>query len=515
MTNAPDRISVVEYGMRRTIITAALTLATLLEIVDVTIVNVALPNIQGNFGASVDEIAWIGTGYIIANVIVIPLTPWLQRRFGRKQYYAASILLFTAASVFCGLSGSLGELVFWRIIQGVGGGGLISTSQAILRETYPFEEQGKAAGIFSMGVIVGPTIGPTLGGVITDNLSWRWAFFVNLPLGLIAAGLVIAFLRNPEAPRKIAGDIVGLALLAVGIGSLQYVLDQGQRKDWFDDTSITAFSCTALIGLIEFVLWELRTAKPIVELRVLRYPTVWAGSLLGMVLGISLYGTVLVLPLYTQGSLGFTATLSGMLLVMRAGAVLLCTPPIAILVQRGKLDTRVLVASGFMSIGISNLMLAAITTTQTPFWAFFGTLALSGVGLSQIFVPLTFSVLGSVSAREIPAAAAFFNLSRQLGGSIAIAVLVTILARDAAAYQERLSAGIAFSSPSVARYIQRQGSLSQDTRIHLYRLVQGQALVLAYADTARFTGYVSLLLAPLALILRRPRGAPTAAIAAE
>src|SRR5580704_1325384 len=195
--------SVVEYGRRRALVTAAIITATLLEIVDVTIVNVALPNIQGNFGASVDQAAWIGTGYIIANVIVIPLTPWLALRFGRRQYYAASIALFTFASLMCGLSGSLSQLVFWRIVQGLGGGGLISTSQAILRETYPDSEQGKAAGIFAMGVIVGPTIGPTLGGIITDNLSWRWAFFVNLPLGIAAMTLVLMFLRNPERPRRL------------------------------------------------------------------------------------------------------------------------------------------------------------------------------------------------------------------------------------------------------------------------------------------------------------------------
>jgi MFS transporter, DHA2 family, multidrug resistance protein len=486
-------------------VTLAITIATLLEIVDVTIVNVALPNIQGNFGASVDEIAWVGTGYIIANVIVIPLTPWLQRRFGRKQYYAASIILFTVASMACGLSQSLGALIFWRVVQGLGGGGLISTSQAILRETYPHNEQGKAAGIFSLGVIMGPTIGPTLGGFITDQFSWRWAFFVNLPLGIIAAALVIALLRNPEEPRKLALDAPGLAFLALGVGSLQYVLDQGQRKDWFDDTGITIFTGLACIGIVAFTVRELQADKPIVDLHILRRPTVWAGSLLGMVLGISLYGTVLILPLYTQGSLGFTATLSGLLLVMRAGTVMLFTPPIAIMVQRGKADTRWLIASGFAMIGVSNLMLASVTTTQSSFWTFFGALALSGAGLSQIFVPLTFTVLTGVEPRDVPAAAAFFNLSRQLGGSVAIAVLVTILSRDVAMYHEQLGAGISLSSPAVMRYVQEQGGLTEMTRSKLDALVNGQASVLAYADTARFTGFTSLLLMPLAFVLRRPK----------
>jgi DHA2 family multidrug resistance protein len=502
---APSSQSVIEYGRRRTIVTLAIVIATLLEIVDVTIVNVALPNIQGNFGASVTQAAWIGTGYIIANVIVIPITPWLQRRFGRKQYYAASIILFTIASMFCGLSASLNELVFWRILQGLGGGGLISTSQAILRETYPMNEQGKAAGIFAVGVIMGPTLGPTLGGIITDNLNWRWAFFINVPLGILATVLVLLYLRNPEKARALPLDALGLALLAVGIGSLQYVLDQGEQKDWFGDQSILIAAWLAGLGLLAFVYWERRTSQPIVNFSVLRYRTVWAGSLLGMVLGISLYGSVLILPQYTQGTLGFTATLSGMLLVMRAGAIMLLTPPTAALVQQGRIDTRWLVAAGFIVIGISNFMLASVTTTQSGFWTFFWALALSGVGLSQIFVPLSITVMASVQGRDVPAASAFFNLSRQLGGSIAIAVLVTILARNSALHHDQLASDITLRSPAVVAYLQSEGGLSERTRTSLNTIINTQARVLAYADTARFTGFISLLLAPLAIILRRPK----------
>jgi MFS transporter, DHA2 family, multidrug resistance protein len=498
--------NVVEYGWRRALVTVAIVTATLLEIVDVTIVNVALPNIEGNFGVSVDQAAWIGTGYIIANVIVIPLTPWLQRRFGRKQYYAASIALFTFASVMCGLSGSLGALVFWRLLQGLGGGGLLSTSQAILRETYPAAEMGKAAGIFSMGVIVGPTVGPTLGGFITDQLSWRWAFFVNLPTGLLALGLVIWLLRNPEPPRKLPLDWVGLGFLAVGIGSLQYVLDMGQRNDWFDDRSIVTCSFLAVVGLCAFVLWELRWQRPIVDLHVLRYPSVAAGSILGMVLGISLYGSVLILPQYVQGSLGFTATLSGELLVFRAGAVMLVTPLVAALAGKGKVDARAFVLCGFLLLGISNWLLANVTTTQSDFWTFFVPLFLSGLGLAQIFVPLTISVLASVEQREIPAAAAFFNLARQVGGSIAIAVLVTILARANAIHHTELGSEITLSAPPVAAYERAHGGEhSRQAASDLNRIVSQQAAVISYADTARTVAVISIVLAPLAFILSRPK----------
>jgi MFS transporter, DHA2 family, multidrug resistance protein len=508
-----DSSDVIEYGARRAVVTLAIIIATLLEIVDVTIVNVALPNIQGNFGASVEQAAWIGTGYIIANVIVIPITPWLQLRFGRKQYYAASIALFTVASLMCGLSGSLSQLVFWRIVQGLGGGGLISTSQAILRETYPVAEQGKAQGIFSMGVIVGPTIGPTLGGFITDQLSWRWAFFVNLPLGLLAIVLVILFLRNPAPPKKMTLDGIGLGLLAIGIGSLQYVLDQGQQKDWFDDPSIVTCGILAVAGIASFVAWELRSGRPVVDLHVLRYRSVAAGSVLGMVLGISLYGSVLILPQYVQNSLGFTATLSGELLVMRAGAVMLLTPLSAFLAMRSGVDTRLLIAAGFVLLGISNLMLANVTTTQTPFWAFFWPLAISGIGLSQIFVPLSISVLGSLPPKDIPGASAFFNLSRQIGGSVAIAVLVTILARSNAVHHAELASQMTLASPAVATYVAAHGGPgASGARAGLNALVTEQAAVLAYADTARVTAAITLALVPCVFLLRRPRRAAGASV---
>lgn len=497
---------VIEYGWRRALVTIAIVVATLLEIVDVTIVNVALPNIQGNFGASVDQAAWIGTGYIIANVIVIPITPWLAQRFGRRQYYAASIAIFTIASIACGLSQSLEQLVFWRIVQGLGGGGLVSTSQAILRETFPANEQGKAMGIFSMGVIVGPTVGPTLGGVITDQLSWRWAFFINVLPAVLALVIVMSMLRNPEKPKRLSLDYVGLGLLAIGIGSLQYVLDQGQQKDWFDDGSIVACSLAAVVGLVAFVFWEIRHPRPIVNLGVLRYRSVAMGSILGMVLGVSLYGSVLILPQLVQGSLGFTATLSGELLVFRAGAAMILTPIAAVLASRNKIDPRFLVFSGFVMIGISNFMLADVTTTQAGFWTFFASLFVSGLGLAQIFVPLTLSVLGAVQPRDISGASAFFNLARQVGGSVAIALLVTLLARANATHHTELAAGVTLGRAPVAAYVDAHGGMGSElARGGLNRIVTQQAAILSYADTARLVGAISLALAPLAFLLTRPK----------
>jgi DHA2 family multidrug resistance protein len=414
------------------LITLAIVTATLLEIVDVTIVNVALPNIQGNFGASVDQAAWIGTGYIIANVIVIPLTPWLQRRFGRRQYYAASIAIFLVASIMCGLSGSLEELVFWRIVQGLGGGGLISTSQAILRETYPLAEQGQGAGgIFSMGVIVGPTLGPVLGGFITDQLSWRWAFFINVLPGILAIAIVLAMLRNPEKPTKMPLDYIGLGI-SRGRDRLAAVRArsrpaQGLVRRRFDRDVHDRRGARP----VAFVIWELRQARPIVNSgRACVTARLRPAASSGMVLGISLYGSVLILPQYVQGSLGFTATLSGEMLVFRAGTIHAAHPVRGDAGLEG--DGRCALAGRMRLRADRDFELHAgdVTTTGSDFWTFFWALALSGVGLAQIFVPLTVSVLSSVQPRDIPGAAAFFNLSRQIGGSIAIAVLVTILARD-------------------------------------------------------------------------------------
>lgn len=505
MVDAPGREDVVEHGLRRAIVTTGIIVATLLEIVDVTIVNVALPNIMGGMGVNIEQVAWIGTGYIIANVIVIPITPWLQMRFGRKQYYLASLLIFTIASFMCGLSNSLTELVFWRIIQGAGGGGLISTSQAILVDTFPRSQRGLSSAIFGMGVVVGPTLGPWIGGLIVDNASWREAFFVNVPLGIVTMFLLAAYLRNPEQPRKIPLDFVGLGLLAAGIGSLQYVLDQGNQRDWFDDGSITLFTAVSVTALSAFVIFELFVAKrPIVDLRILHYRSVAAGSLLGMCLGISLYGTVLVLPQYVQGSLGFPATYSGLMLMMRALPMLVLMPVSARLAMSGRIDTRWQVGIGFACVGISNLLLATVTTAGSAFWSFLIPLVLSGFGLSQIFVPLTLSIINSVDIRDIPSSTAFFNVARQLGGSIAIAVLVTFLTRQGATYQSSLASEITLHRTAISQFVtQHGGALGAASQLN--GLVVGQSMILAYADTSRLTAYITLLITPLVLVMSRPQ----------
>ena len=503
---------VVERGLRRVIVSVAVIAATLLEIIDTTIVNVSLPNIQGNFGVAVDEAAWVVTGYIIANVVVIPITPWLAARFGRRQYFFASIVIFTIASLMCGLSNSFGDLVFWRIVQGLGGGGLISTSQAILRDTYTLREQGKAQGIFAMGVIVGPALGPVLGGWITDNLNWHWIFYINIPVGIVAGTLIWMYLRNPSEPQYKKLDWVGLLLLAIGLGSMQYVLEQGQQYDWFDDGNIRLFTFVSIAGLASFVWWTLRSKIPVVDLHVLRLRQVAAGSLLGAVLGVSLYGSILVLPQYLQNSLDFTATLSGLTILVRAAAVMIFTPITAMLAGRGIVDVRVSTGVGFVLLAISNWMLASVTTPESSFGTLVFSLVISGIGLSQIFVPLSIAVLGGVPDKEVPSTSAFFNLSRQIGGSVATAILVTLLVRGFTIHQTELAGTQTLHHAPTAQYVQNRGERSASTALQsLGNVVVGQAAVQSYADTSRWVAIITIALTPLVLLLNKPRPGVVAA----
>lgn len=506
MFNPTYESPVVEHGWRRSIISIAVITATLLEIIDVTIVNVSLPNIQGNFGVGVDLGAWVVTAYLIANVVVIPLNPWFAARFGRRQYFFSSIVIFTIASLMCGLSNSLGQLVFWRLIQGLGGGGLIATSQAILRDTYGIKEQGKAQGVFAMGVIVGPALGPVIGGWITDHWNWHWIFFVNIPVGITAATLIWNFLRNPAEPQYRKLDWIGLLLMCIGLGSMQFVLENGQQYDWFDDARIRWFAFLSVTGLGSFIWWTLRSAIPVVDLRVLRLRQVAAGSVLGAVLGVSLYGSIIILPQYLINSLGFTATLSGATVMIRAAAVAAFTPFTAFLAGRGLVDPRLQAAIGFVLLATSNWLLGSITTPVSDFHSLIFPLILSGIGLAQIFVPLSVAVIGSVPDKEVPSTAAFFNLSRQIGGSVAAAVLITLLVRGFTIHQTELAATQNLASLPTSQFVLGQGGVQNRVTMERLRiLVSAQSAVQSYADTSRWVAVITLSLAPLVLLLRRPR----------
>jgi DHA2 family multidrug resistance protein len=421
---------VVEYGLRRVLVVTGVMLAALLLTLDSTIVNVALPTIQGNLGASIDEGTWVVTAYIISAVVVIPLTPWLQRRFGRKQYYLVSIAGFTLASLACGLAGSIEELIFFRVVQGVFGGGLLATSQVILRDTFPPTQLGVSQSIYTLGAVVGPSSGPTIGGLLTDNASWRWVFDVNVLPGIVSITLLFLLLRNPAPPERLGFDGLGLALLATGLGSLQFVLDEGERKDWFDDASIVACSALAAVGLTAFALWEALGAKrPIVDLRTLARRSIAIGCLVAMVNAVVVFGQLLIMPQYLTNVLGFTATDDGILLALRALPVLLLTIPVGFSVNSGRVDPRWLIAGGLGAAGSGVLGLAYVTTSATPFETVVPWLLLTGTGMSLIFTPLLVAVLRGVPVADTAKAGAFISLALNLGGSMASASLVTLLDR--------------------------------------------------------------------------------------
>ncbi len=486
----------VEYGLRRWLIVVGVMSATLLQVLDATIVNVALPTIQGNLGANFDQGAWIVTGYIIAAVIVIPLTPWLQQMFGRRQYYVAAIVGFTLTSALCGFAQSLDQLIFFRILQGLCGGGLISTGQAIMRDTFPAKEIGKSQALVSLGAIVGPSLGPTLGGILTDALSWNWIFYINIIPGIIAAILVASLLRNPEGRGKPSVDGLGLGLLATGLGSLQYVLDEGERNDWLNDPTIAFLSALSVGALAVFVWWELRVKNPIVDLRILKNRTVAAGCLLAMTLAFSLFGGVILAPQFQQTFLNFTATLSGESILLRAAAIAAMTPVTLFLLMRAKWQPRVLLGVGFIIVAIANLMNAQIITTDSNFWTFAFVLILGGIGFGMLFVPLSVAVLNSVAGPDTQKATSLLSLCQQLGGSVSTAMLVTLLDRRSAQHLDTLAGTITRNSIAATQF------LAHAPAALLARIVAAQATTMAFADAFYFLGVLTLVLAPLSLLLR-------------
>jgi DHA2 family multidrug resistance protein len=484
--------------LRRVLIVAGVMAAALMQTLDSTITNVALPNIQGNLGASQDEGTWIVTSYTIAAIVVIPLTPWLQNRFGRRNYFLASILGFTIASVFCGASTGLVQLIIWRVVQGAFGGGLLATGQAILRDTFPPSQLGASQGIFAIGAIMGPALGPPLGGLLVDNASWNWVFDINIAPGLFSSIVLLLLLKDPDKPLAGPIDIVGLMLLAAGLGSMQYVLTEGEQNYWFADPVIFVTSVVAVVSLTAFAFWEIYgTHVPVVDLRILRNRSVSAGSVLALALGAAVFGSTYTLPQFTQGPLGFTPTLSGMLFILRAVPIFLMTP---ILVRlTGKVDPRIFLGLGFLTIAIGTFLQAAITTSQASFWNFGLALALTGVGSAMLFIPLSIAVLGATTPAEGPKAGAFVNLSTQLGGSLAVAALAVFLDRRQSFHATILGANETLSNPNVHQF------LSDHSLGALSSVVNGQALILAYADATGAISIVCIVCAPLIFFMRKPK----------
>jgi DHA2 family multidrug resistance protein len=470
-------VSVVESGGRRLIIVLGVMLAALLQTLDATITNVALPNIQGNLGASTDEGTWVINGYTIAVVIVIPMIPWLQMTLGRKRYFLMCIAGFTAASFACGISSSIDELIAFRVVQGIFGAGLLATSQTILRDTFPPEQLGVSQGIFALGAIMGPALGPPLGGVLVDNANWNWVFDINIVPGIASFLILLAFLRDPTTPRRVPLDVPGLVLLVAGIGSLQYVLSEGERWDWLGDTNNCIAAAVGVVCIAGLIWRELTAKQPLVDLRAFRYRAVWGGFILALLIGGAIFGSTYTLPQFVQDSLNFTATLSGLLILMRAIPIGLATPFIARYV--GKVDARIFMAFGFFFMALGNYTQAMVTTLRSEFGTFVVPLMLTGVGAAMLFVPLTTAVLGGVPQHVGAKASAYVNLGTQLGGSIAIAALSTLVDRRTAFHLSVLAGSVTPGAPAVSNLPSADLHAGQ-----LFGIVNGQATILAYADVS-------------------------------
>ena len=510
----------------RWLILLGLITAAIMEVLDTTIVNVALPQMAGNLGATNQEIAWVSTSYILSNVVVLPMTAFLAARFGRRNYLSFSIILFIVASFFCGTSHTLGELVLWRLLQGAGGAALLSTAQATIRQIFPKEQQGMVQSIFIMGIIVAPTLGPTLGGWITDNFTWNWCFFINVPIGITSVFLVTTFLQDPPGPRSLTPvDWPGIGLLAVGLASLQYLLEEGEQKDWFQSPLIVRLSIVALVCLSIFVWWQLtpKNKHPVVDFHVLKNRTLAASIFLFIALGFGLYGGVYLYPLFTQTILRFSPTLTGLAL-MPGG---LATAFSAILCGRllgGKkplLDPRLLIYLGVSVFAISMWQLGHMTT-QSGIEDTRIALIIRGLGLGFLFAPINQVAYGELNPRYAQQASGLINLARQLGGSFGIAVLGTYVQHQAAVHRSDLVSKIAYSNPQLNLRLQymmegfmQHGYSSQAATQLAWKAmdydVTRQSLVLSYNDSFLLILATFLITAPAILVLRRPKPREVAA----
>ena len=499
----------------RYIIAITVTLAATMELIDTSIVNVAIPHMMGNLGATLDQIAWVSTGYIVANVIVLPITGWLSSFFGRRRYFAGSVALFTIASFFCGNSHSLADLVFWRVVQGLGGGALLSTAQAVLYEVFPPQEYGTAMAIFGVGVMVGPTLGPTLGGYITDVFSWPWVFYINIPFGFAALLLTLTYLRDSRFARRIGRvDWLGLGLLALGVGTLQTMLERGERADWFASREIVTYAVVSVTSLVTFVWHELSTEQPVVDLRILKSVQLAAGVGFGGMLGVALYATVFVLPVYLQQLQGFTANQTG--LVILPGALASAATMAVSARLSGTFDARISVAAGVSIFMVAMWQMSHFTTLSgQP--DFLWPMIWRGVGLGLVFVPLTNLALADLPMDRIPNGTGLFNLLRQLGGSVGIALSATLLTRFEATHHARLAENVTrfseltrdrlsgITSTLIGRGV-LPGVADHDAIAILDREVTRQALMLSFERIFLLFGLGFLLATPLLLLMRKGRG---------
>jgi DHA2 family multidrug resistance protein len=502
-----------EQSSNKWIITLTVMTGTVMSALDTSIVNVALPYMRGNLGATVEEITWVATGYILSNVIIMPITALLSARFGRKRWYLFSVVLFTLSSMLCGLARSLPPLVLFRVLQGIGGGALIPISQAILRETFPPEEQGMAMGLYGLGVVLGPAFGPTLGGWLTDHYSWPWIFYINVPIGLLNLLLISRYIQDPPYLQREKGkiDLAGLSLMILGLGALQLMLEKGQREDWFSSRFIILLTLVAAGSLALFVWRELAIRKPAVDLRLLKNLTFASGTLIGGGLGIGLYASLFMLPLFLQQLLGYPAFDSGLALMPRSLAMAVSMPLAGRLYNR--LGPRTLITTGLI-VNIASYWQLSRLSLEVGFWQIFFPQVTLGIGFGMIFVALSTVALSTVEKHRMTAATGLYNVIRQVAGSIGIAISATTLTRRETIYRSSLVSHLTPFSNTVRNWLTAAGGAlatrgqaptvaSQQALALLDTMVNRQAAMLSYNHVFLLIAGLYLCCLPLVLLLRQ------------
>jgi len=498
------------------LIAIAVMSSTFMEVLDTTVVNVSLPHIAGSLSASTDEATWTLTSYLVANAIILPMTGWLAGRFGRKRLLMFAVSGFTVASFFCGLAPSLGFLIVFRCIQGACGGGLQPLSQAILLESFPPEKRGQAMAFWALGIVVAPMLGPVAGGWLTDNYSWRWVFYINVPIGILSLLLTQTLIFDPHYLRRERSgiDYWGIGLLVVGMGSLQVMLDKGQEEDWFGSQFIVILGVLALLGIGALIVRELTAQHPVIDLNVFRYRSFAVGTFLMTIVGFVLYGSTVLLPLLMQELLGYTATHAGVTNLPRGLASFLFMPVVGILT--GRADARKLLAAGLLSTAGAMFWLS-FSSLDIGFWNFWWPLMLQGAGLGLIFVPLTTVTNDPIPRERMGNATSVFNLMRNIGASVGISSVEAMQFRHAQLHIHNLGEHVNLAS---ARTQQVLAGLQQvfisggsdpitaQSQAHaaLWGMVQKQANMLSYNDVFRFLGWMFLVMVPLIFLMRKPKG---------
>jgi MFS transporter, DHA2 family, multidrug resistance protein len=502
------------------LVALTVTMATFMEVLDTSIANVALPHMAGSLGASEEEATWVLTSYLVSSAVILPISGWLMQRMGRKRFYMTCVVLFTACSLLCGLAPSLPLLVFFRVLQGIGGGGLAPSEQAILADTFPASKRGQAFAVYGMAVVVAPAIGPTLGGWITDNFNWHWIFFINLPVGLISLFLTQRMVEDPpylkEERSKPPGrvDFLGLGLISIGVGCLEFVLDKGQEKDWFGDTTILTFAILAGCLLVTFVWWEWRHEDPIVDIRLLKNRNFGTAVGLQFVLGMVLFGTTVLIPQFLQILLGYTAERAGMVLSPGALVLMLTMPIAGRIVGSSKFDPRLLVAVGYgiTALGLFNLtrLDLGVSFGQVTLWR-----AYQVMGLSFVFIPIsTLNYLG-VPRTKNNQISSFSNFARNIGGSVGTALLTTFLERTQQTHISTLGAHAQAGGMQYSQFVDAmkfalmrlgQGSdaAARLAMGNAWQVLNRQAQMLSYQNAFWGMSLIVACLVPLPFVMRRP-----------